>query len=163
MGKLQKYNKHHQQEPVLNAIFKRPKIVFHDQLLLHLRQKHCRMHFEILSIFIKLPFVIQIFILDFTQIVLYVIFRTTPFESFDFNWKFYFICCLKWVFPLQTELRQKEIFKVASRQPSYRFAKLQKPPWILKSWIKSLLFLILSYMLLTSPMHRRTCVFVFRM
>ena len=48
---------------------KRPKIVFQYQLLLNAGQKYCRMlhgeHSAILSTFIKLPFVIKIFVLSF--------------------------------------------------------------------------------------------------
>ena len=47
---------------------KRPKIGFHDQLSLNAGQKYCRMlqveHSAILLIFIKLPFVIKIFVLS---------------------------------------------------------------------------------------------------
>ena len=47
---------------------KRPKIVFQDQLLLNAGQKYCRMlqgeHSAILLTFIKLPFVIKIFVLS---------------------------------------------------------------------------------------------------
>ena len=47
---------------------KRPKIGFQDQLLLNAVQKYCRMlqgeHSAILSTFIKLPFVIKIFVLS---------------------------------------------------------------------------------------------------
>ena len=47
---------------------KRPKIGFQDQLLLNAGQKYCRMlqgeYFAILLIFIKLPFVIKIFVLS---------------------------------------------------------------------------------------------------
>ena len=47
---------------------KRPKIRFQDQLLLNAGHRYCRMlqgeHFAILSTFIKLPFVIKIFVLS---------------------------------------------------------------------------------------------------
>ena len=47
---------------------KRPKNDFQDQLLLNVGQKYCRMlqgeHSAILSTFIKLPFVIKIFVLS---------------------------------------------------------------------------------------------------
>ena len=49
-------------------ISKRPKIGFQYQLLLNAGQKYCRMlqgeHSAILSTFIKLPFVIKIFVLS---------------------------------------------------------------------------------------------------
>ena len=57
---------------------KRPKIGFQDQLSLNAGHKHCRMlqgeHSAILSTFIKLPFVIKIFVLSilsgrFTQVL----------------------------------------------------------------------------------------------
>ena len=47
---------------------KRPQIVFQDQLLLNAGQKYCRMlqgeHSAILLTFIKLPFVIKIYVLS---------------------------------------------------------------------------------------------------
>ena len=44
---------------------KRPKIGFQDQLLLNTGQKYCRMeHSAILLTFIKLPFVIKVFVLS---------------------------------------------------------------------------------------------------
>ena len=50
------------------SLSKRPKTVFQDQLSLNAGQKYCRMlqweHSAILSAFIKLPFVIKIFVLS---------------------------------------------------------------------------------------------------
>ena len=50
------------------AALKKTKIGFQDQLSLNAGQKYCRMlqgeHSAILSIFIKLPFVIKIFVLS---------------------------------------------------------------------------------------------------
>ena len=50
------------------ATLKRSKIGFQDQLSLNAGQKYCRMlqweHSAILSTFIKLPFVIKIFVLS---------------------------------------------------------------------------------------------------
>ena len=55
-------------KPVLNGHSKRPKIGFQDRLLLNAGQKYCRMlqgeHSAVLSTFIKLPFVIKIFVLS---------------------------------------------------------------------------------------------------
>ena len=53
-------------KPVLSGHSKRrPKIVCQDQLSLNAGQKYCRMlHSAILSTFIKLPFVIKIFVLS---------------------------------------------------------------------------------------------------
>ena len=52
---------------VKRALSKRPQIGFHDQLLLNAGQEYCRMpqgeHSAILSTFIKLSFVIKIFVL----------------------------------------------------------------------------------------------------
>ena len=49
-------------------LLRRPKICFQDQLSLNAGQKYCRMlpfqHSAILSTFIKLPFVIKIFVLS---------------------------------------------------------------------------------------------------
>ena len=53
---------------VKRPLSKRPKIDFQDQLSLNAGQKYCRMlqgeHSAILSTFIKLPFVIKIFVLS---------------------------------------------------------------------------------------------------
>ena len=56
-------------KPVLSGHSKRkPKIGFQDQLSLNAGQKYCKMlqgeHSAILSTFIKLPFVIKIFVLS---------------------------------------------------------------------------------------------------
>ena len=57
----------HTVKPVLSGHSKKTKIGFQDQLLLNEGQKYCRMlqgeHSAILSAFIKLPFVIKIFVL----------------------------------------------------------------------------------------------------
>ena len=56
---------------VERPLSKRPTISFQDQLLLNAGQKYCRMlqveHSAILSTFIKLPFVIKIFILSIIE------------------------------------------------------------------------------------------------
>ena len=53
---------------VKRPLSKEPKIGFQDQLSLNAGQKYCRMlqveHSAILSTFIKLPFVIKIFVLS---------------------------------------------------------------------------------------------------
>ena len=52
-------------KPVLSGHSKgRPKIGFQDQLSLNAGQKYCGMAFAILLTFIKLPFVIKIFVLS---------------------------------------------------------------------------------------------------
>ena len=67
---------------VKRPLSKRPKVGFQDQDPLNAGQKYCRMlqgqgeHSAILSTFIKLPFVIKIFVLSilsdcFTQVLLY--------------------------------------------------------------------------------------------
>ena len=65
---------------VKRPLLKRPNICFQDQLSLNAGQKYCRMlqgeHSAILLTFIKLSFVIKIFILlilsgHFTQVLLY--------------------------------------------------------------------------------------------
>ena len=65
---------------VKQPLTKRPKIGFQDQLSLNAGQKYCRMlqreHSAILLTFIKLPFIIKIFVLSilsghFTQVLLY--------------------------------------------------------------------------------------------
>ena len=57
---------------------KRPKIGFQDQLSLNAGQKYCRMlqgeHSAILSTFIKLPFVIKIFVLSIFEWPFYTCF-----------------------------------------------------------------------------------------
>ena len=66
---------------VKRPLSKIPKIGFQDQLLFNAGQKYCRMlqgeHSAILYTFIKLPFVIKIFVLSilewpFTQVLLYI-------------------------------------------------------------------------------------------
>ena len=66
---------------VKQSLPKRQKIGFQDQLLLNAGQKYCRIiqgeHSAILLTFIKLPFVIKIFVLSifrghFTQVLLYL-------------------------------------------------------------------------------------------
>ena len=72
---------------VKQSLSKRPQIGFQDQLSLNAGQKYCRMlreeHSAILLTFIKLPFVIKIFVLSIFErlfyigfIVLHVIFST---------------------------------------------------------------------------------------
>ena len=67
---------------------RRSKISFQGQLSLNAGQKYCRMlqreHSAILPTFIRLPFVIQIFVLSIskrllTQVLLYTV-EITPFE-----------------------------------------------------------------------------------
>ena len=61
---------------VKQPLSKRPKIGFQDQSSLNAGQKYCRMqHSAILSTFIKLPFVIKIFVLSI------------------FEWPFYTVIC----------------------------------------------------------------------
>ena len=76
LGQLLKYYKTCVKRPLL----KRQKIGSQDQLSLNAGQKYCRMlqgeHSAILSTFIKLQFVIKIFVLSilssgFTQVLLY--------------------------------------------------------------------------------------------
>ena len=61
---------------VKQPLSKRPKIGFQDQLLLIAGQKYCRMlqgeHSAILSTFIKLPFVIKIFVLSIFEWPFYI-------------------------------------------------------------------------------------------
>ena len=66
---------------------KRPKIGFQDQLSLNAGQKYCRMlqgeHSAILSTFIKLPFVIKVFVLSIFEWPFYTGF-TVLFVEFNF-------------------------------------------------------------------------------
>ena len=61
----------HSKTCVKRPLSKRPKIGFQDQLSLNAGQKYCRMlpleHSAILLTFIKLPFVIKIFVLSFFE------------------------------------------------------------------------------------------------
>ena len=75
---------------VKQPLSKRPKIGFQDQAWLNAGQKYCRMlqreHSAILVTFIKLPFVIKIFVLSifkgcFTQILLYSTFSILVCEN----------------------------------------------------------------------------------
>ena len=67
---------------VKQPLSKRQKIGFQDQLSLNAGQKYCRMlqgvHFAILSTFIKLPFVIKIFVLSIFEWPFYSCFTVTP-------------------------------------------------------------------------------------
>ena len=60
---------------VKRPLSNRPKIGFQDQLLLNGGKKYCRMlqgeHSAILSTFIKLPFVIKIFVLSIFESLFY--------------------------------------------------------------------------------------------
>ena len=60
---------------VKRSLSKRPKISFKDQLSLNAGQKYCQMfqreHSAILSTFIKLPFVIKIFVLSIFEWLFY--------------------------------------------------------------------------------------------
>ena len=60
---------------VRRSLLKRPEIGFQDQILLNAGQKCCRMlqgeHSAILSTFIKLPFVIKIFVLSIFEWLFY--------------------------------------------------------------------------------------------
>ena len=60
---------------VKRPLSKRPQIGFQDQLLLSAGQKYCRMlqgeHSAIVSTFIKLPFVIKIFVLSTLEWLFY--------------------------------------------------------------------------------------------
>ena len=90
----------HTVKPVLSYHSKRPKIGFQDQLLLNAGQKYCRMlqreHSAILSTFIKLPFVIKVFVLSI------------------FEW------------PLKTGLTayKSSIFQISTAQTLYRSASM---------------------------------------
>ena len=68
---LKQYSKTCVKEP----LSKRPQIVFQDQLSLNAGQKYCRMlqgeHAAILLTFIKLPFVIKMFILSIFEWLFY--------------------------------------------------------------------------------------------
>ena len=62
---------------VKRPLSKRPKIGFQDLLSLNAGQKYCREHSAIYLTFVKLPFVIQIFVLSilsgrFTQVLLHI-------------------------------------------------------------------------------------------
>ena len=71
---------------VIQPLSKRPQICFQDQLSLNAGQKYCRMpqgeHSAILSTFIKLPFVIKIFVLSIFEWPFYTGFTvlTVPFK-----------------------------------------------------------------------------------
>ena len=74
------YSKTHVKQP----FSKRPQIGFQDPLSLNAGQKYCRMlqreHSAILSTFIRLPFVIKIFVLSIFEWPFY-----TGFTVFDFT------------------------------------------------------------------------------
>ena len=67
---------------VKRSLSKRPKICFQDQLSLNAGQKYCRMlqleHSAILSTFIRLPYVIKIFVLSILEWPFYTGFTVVP-------------------------------------------------------------------------------------
>ena len=71
---------------VKRPLSKIPQIGFQDQLSLIAGQKYCRMlqseHSAILSTFIKLPFVIKIFVLSMFEWPSYTGFTVIPFGKF---------------------------------------------------------------------------------
>ena len=77
------------------ATLKRQKIDFQDQLWLNAGQMYCRMlqgeHFAILLTFIKLLFVIKIFVLS--------IFEWPVYTGFTVSNKYKFLACLEWTEP----------------------------------------------------------------
>ena len=85
---------------VKRPLSKRPKIGFQDQLLLNAGQKFCRIlqweHSAILLTFIKLPFVIKIFVLSIFEWPFYTDFTVFLIQKFvsDFTWKIFFILFL---------------------------------------------------------------------
>ena len=78
-------NPHYSKTCVKWPLSKRRKIGFQDQLLLNVGQKHCRMlqveHSAILLTFIKLPFVIKIFVLSTFEWPFYTGFTVHDFYS----------------------------------------------------------------------------------
>ena len=96
---------------VKQPLSKRPKIGFQDQLSLNAGQKYCRMlqgeHSAILSTFIRLPFVIKIFVLSF------------------FEWPFYtgFIVLLTGLLNIKTH------FVYVSRKMSINLQMHQEIKW----------------------------------
>ena len=80
---------------------------FHDQLLLNAGQKYCRMlqgeHSAILSIFIKLPFVIKIFVLSIFEWPLKTGFTVIAFSPYKYD-VYTLSNCLREVVPLITHI-----------------------------------------------------------
>ena len=78
-------------ECVKGPLSKRPKVVF--QLSLNARQKCCRMltleHSAIFLTFIKLPFVIKIFVLSIFEWPIYKGFTVQPLFHLDFHFAYY--------------------------------------------------------------------------
>ena len=74
---------------VKRPLTKRPKISFQDQFSLNAGQKYCRMlqgeHSAILSTFIKLPFVIKIFVLSIFECAFYTGFTVHAYCSDAFS------------------------------------------------------------------------------
>ena len=116
------YSKH-----VLSDHSKRPKIGFQDRLLHNAGQKYCRMDSAILSAFIKLPFVIKIFVLSFEWLHKTGFTVLITYMYFLFCW----VCRLavRWIFLLNWEFFSQ----------LKRMGPLGPLPWIvmghiLKSW-----------------------------
>ena len=70
---------------VKRQLSNRPKIGFQDGLLLNAGQKYCRMlqgeHSAILSTFIKLPFVVKIFVLSIFEWLFYTGFTVCQYSN----------------------------------------------------------------------------------
>ena len=78
------YRMYYSKTCVKRPLSNRPQIGFQDQLSLNAGQKYCRMlqgeHSAILLTFIKLPFVIKIFVLSFFEWPFYTGFTVLQFE-----------------------------------------------------------------------------------
>ena len=78
---------------VKQPLSKRPKYVFQDRFLLNAGQKYCKMlqreHFAILLTFIKLPVVMETFVLSILELPFYTDF-TVPVCVFCYQYMLYF-------------------------------------------------------------------------
>ena len=96
---------------VKRPLSKRPKIGFQDQLSLNTGQKYCRMlqgeHSAILSTFIKLPFVIKIFVFSIFEWQFYTGFTVLPSQKH--------VCAIRPV------ARQNNLYKVDRDQACPEF------------------------------------------
>ena len=116
---------------------KRPKIGFQDQLSLYAGQKHCRMpkggHSAILLTFIKLPFVIKIFVVSVFEWPFYTVFTVHVAPSL------LLVCILNCSFLRKRQLQinmnlindtlhdEAKIMSLASKKKRKQW---QGPPWL---------------------------------
>ena len=116
------------------SLSKRPKIGFQDQLSLNAGQQYCRIapreHSAVLLTFIKLPFVVKIFVLNFFEWPFYTGFTAVSFIQYAFCFIQYAFCFINMLF-----LRYDRCFKISN----ISFCRPQRPRQTVQTQIRLLL------------------------